>query len=127
MLETYFESLFRDLVRQINEKIDAKFAEFIEHPKSVNKESHELKSANKKRIDSDIIDVKEAAELTRLSIGSLYRKTHLHEIPYYKKGTGKSCKLYFRKSELEDWMTECRVSTAAEINSEAALHIAQTR
>ncbi len=65
-----------------------------------------------------VLDLNEAAMFTGFSVGHLYRLTSGHEIPHYKKAR----KLYFKKAELEDWMTEDRVKTKAEIDSQAATY-----
>jgi excisionase family DNA binding protein len=62
-----------------------------------------------------IFDLDEAALFTGYSKGHLYRLTSARKIPHYKK----SVKLYFKKSELEAWMTEDRVATRDEINRRA--------
>jgi len=62
-----------------------------------------------------VLDFEEAVAFTGLSKGHLYRLTSEKQIPYYKKCR----KLYFKKSELEDWMLERRVPTQAEIEAQA--------
>ena len=52
--------------------------------------------------------------------GHLYRLTSRKQIPHYKKNR----KLYFRKSELEEWLTQEAVPTEADINSRAATYVA---
>lgn len=67
-----------------------------------------------------ILDLTEAALFTGFSEGHLYRLTSRKQIPHYKKNR----KLYFRKSELEDWLTQEAVPTEADINSRAATYVA---
>lgn len=67
-----------------------------------------------------VLDLKEAAMFTGFSEGHLYQLTSKQQIPHYKKNR----KLYFRKVELEEWLTEDYVPTEAEINSRAATYIA---
>ena len=62
-----------------------------------------------------VLDLEEAVVFTGLSRGHLYRLTSEKQIPYYKKCR----KLYFKKSELENWMLERRVPTQAEIEAQA--------
>ena len=66
-----------------------------------------------------VLDLDETLLITGLSRGHLYSLTSNRQIPYYKKGR----KLYFKKSELEDWMLQDRVMTAAEIDSRAATYV----
>lgn len=66
-----------------------------------------------------VLDLTEAALFTGFSVGHIYRLTSKKEIPHFKK----SRKLYFKKSELEDWMLENKVASNAEISSEAATYV----
>lgn len=66
----------------------------------------------------EIFDVHEAAAFIGVSESRLYHLTSAKEIPHYKKGNS----TFFRKSELEEWMTDnsSRVSTRKELNRKAA-------
>ena len=61
-----------------------------------------------------VLNLEETVLFTGLSKGHLYRLTSEKQIPYYKKCR----KLYFKKSELEAWLLERRVSTQAEIEAQ---------
>lgn len=63
----------------------------------------------------NVLDVQEAAIYTRLSKQHIYRLTSNKQIPHFKKAR----KLYFKKSELEDWMLESKVLTEEEVQREA--------
>ena len=69
-----------------------------------------------------LISQKEALTTKELSIWlglSIIRIRNLvcaREIPFYKQGR----KLFFKKSEIEQWMLGTRVKTNAELESEAA-------
>lgn len=65
-----------------------------------------------------VLDIQEAVLFTGFSLGHLYRLTSNKEIPHYKKDR----KLYFKKSELEEWMLETRVLTNDEIDAQATKH-----
>ncbi len=67
-----------------------------------------------------VLDLTEAAMFTGYSKDHIYRLTCGREIPHYKQ----SRKLYFRKTELEEWMTSQRVKTNAEIDCQAATYCA---
>lgn len=67
-----------------------------------------------------VLNLEETALFTGLSIGHLYRLTSGKQIPHFKKNR----KLYFKKSELEDWMLEQKILTEAEIQSKASTYIA---
>lgn len=56
----------------------------------------------------EILDVEDAVLLTGLSMQRLYALCSLGEIPHYKSAhveADKTGKTYFKKSELEAWMT----------------------
>lgn len=67
-----------------------------------------------------VLNLEEAVMFTGLSKGHLYRLTSEKQIPCYKKCR----KLYFKKSELEDWLLERPIMTRAEVERKAATHIA---
>lgn len=71
----------------------------------------------------EVLDISEAAMLTGYKLKGLYTLTHEKRIPHYKKNG----KLYFKKSELEAWMTENKVLTDAEIQSKASTYISTRR
>lgn len=64
----------------------------------------------------DILNIKQASEYLHLKLNTLYEKTSQKIIPHFKKGN----KLYFHKAELKAWVTEGKVKTVAELQSEAA-------
>ena len=69
---------------------------------------------------TSVLDLQEAAALTGFSTGHIYRLTSSGQIPHYKKNR----KLYFKKSELEEWMLEQKVLTDKELNGKAETYIA---
>lgn len=68
----------------------------------------------------EVLNLDEAVLLTGMSKGHIYRLTSSQEIPHFKKGR----KLYFKKSELEEWLLDCKVMTANETASFADTYIA---
>jgi len=66
-----------------------------------------------------VLDIEEAALFTGFSVGHLYRLTSGKGIPHYKKDR----KLYFKKTELEEWMLENRILTNDEIDAQAQAYI----
>ena len=70
-----------------------------------------------------VFSVKEAADFLHLSVSCLYSKTCRREIPFNKKGK----RLYFYKSELEEWIRQGRNKTLEEIQREAVQSIAGKR
>lgn len=67
-----------------------------------------------------VFDLNETVLFTGLSKAHIYRLTSEKQIPHFKKAK----KLYFKKSELENWMLENRVKTNKEIQSMANTYIA---
>ncbi|MDP4286232.1 MAG: helix-turn-helix domain-containing protein [Bacteroidota bacterium] len=61
----------------------------------------------------ELLNISQAAEYLNLAKQTLYGFTSNREIPFIKKGK----KLYFRKSDLDKWLSEGRKSTKAEINA----------
>lgn len=59
----------------------------------------------------EVLTVEEAAMLTGYAVKGIYQLTSEKRIPHYKKNG----RLYFRKSELDAWLTEDRVLTKKEI------------
>lgn len=68
----------------------------------------------------EVLTIEEAALLTGYKVKGLYELTSTKRIPHYKKNG----RLYFRKSELEGWMTQYKVLTEQEINSKADTYLA---
>ena len=69
---------------------------------------------------NNVLSLEETSELTGFSIGHLYRLTSQKQIPHFKKNR----KLYFLKSDIEEWLTEQRVLTNSEIESKATTYMA---
>lgn len=65
--------------------------------------------------NEEILSLKEAAEFLKLSESCMYKKTSSKQIPHYVPG-GK--KIYFKKSELENWILSHKVDSINESNSE---------
>jgi len=62
-----------------------------------------------------ILNIKEAAALLHLSVATLYTKVSCRELPFSKRGK----RLYFHRSELEEWVRQGRKKTVSEIREEA--------
>lgn len=81
-------------------------------------EELKTKLAESKNIN-DIFDVKEVAEHIKLSLPTIYGLVHKSKLPYYKKDK----KLYFRKDEINKWLSEGRNESKAELNKMADEYI----
>lgn len=66
----------------------------------------------------DVLRIDEASMLTGYSVGHLYNLTSQRAIPHYKQGQA----IFFKKAELEEWMTETRIATEHEIEVAATTH-----
>jgi predicted DNA-binding transcriptional regulator AlpA len=58
----------------------------------------------------EIYGVETLQEITGYSRPTIYAKTSRNEIPHFKRDG----RLYFRHSEIVDWLTENRIETVAE-------------
>ena len=65
-----------------------------------------------------VLDLDEAVLYTGYSRGYLYKLTSTRQIPHFKKAR----KLFFNRSELDDWLQEQRIKTDEEIDSEATTY-----
>lgn len=72
--------------------------------------------------NEEIFSLKEAAEFLKLSLSSMYKKTSLKQIPHYVPG-GK--KIYFKKSELENWALSHKVGSISESESDIAHYLSR--
>ena len=66
-----------------------------------------------------MLNIKEASFILGLSEQSVRNKARSHEISCYKPNINR---LYFKKSELEEWMMQNRSKSIKEIESEAAAY-----
>ena len=66
---------------------------------------------------NNILTIEDVCTLTGLSKARIYTLCSNREIPYFKQG-----KLYFKRKEVENWLTANRQPTRAEIESKAALY-----
>lgn len=68
---------------------------------------------------AEVFNLNQASEYVSLSKSAIYKKTSERNIPHFKKGK----KLYFKRSELDVWLTENKISTNAEIEMQATNYI----
>ncbi len=73
--------------------------------------------------DSGVFDMNETAKYLKISKQTLYGMTSKRALPYYKHGH----RIYFRKSELDEWINKGRVKTQEEIEGEASNYILKRR
>lgn len=66
----------------------------------------------------NVLTIDDVSLLTGLSVKRIYTLTSQKKIPHFKRDGGRI--LYFDKTEIENWMKECRVVTEAEAIQAAA-------
>jgi excisionase family DNA binding protein len=72
----------------------------------------------------EVIPLNEAAEFLKVSKSCLYKKTSQKQVPYYKPP---GCKqIYFRKSELEEWLLSNKIKTVAELETNTDNYLSKT-
>lgn len=64
----------------------------------------------------EVLTLEEVAQYTGLKKSYLYKLTAAKAIPHYKPN-GKNC--FFRRTELEEWLTTNPVATVADLNGRA--------
>ena len=67
----------------------------------------------------EVLSIEECATFTSLSVAHIYRLTSQRAIPFYKPMGGK---IYFKKSEIENWLLQGRQATNNEISSQATTY-----
>lgn len=66
-----------------------------------------------------ILTMKEAAAFMGVTMCNLYKLVSAKRIPYYKSEGGKFT--YFKRAELEQWLTAVRVPTGDELEAQAVV------
>ena len=79
---------------------------------TLQKRNNEQKEETK---DNEFLTIDQASELLNLAKPTIYTLTHKSKIPFIKKGK----KLYFKKSDLIEWLNAGRRLTRTEIEEEA--------
>ena len=72
----------------------------------------------------EVLTTDEAARYMGIKISHLYKLTMRGEIPHYKPN-GKMC--YFKRTELEQWLTANPVATAEDIATQANSYCMKNR
>ncbi|MFM7023096.1 MAG: helix-turn-helix domain-containing protein [Flavobacteriales bacterium] len=89
--QTELEALIQDSIRKV----------FKEQPKTENNKT-------------EFFNLKEAAAFLKLAGQTIYGFTSKRKIPFLKRGK----KLYFKKSDLENWLNQGKKKSRAEIEAE---------
>ena len=78
-----------------------------------------LPHLNYSQEDDKILTIDKAAEFLHLSVPTIYGLVHESKVPHSKKGK----RLYFFKTELEEWIKAGKRKTISEITAEAELYV----
>ncbi|MBY0425202.1 MAG: helix-turn-helix domain-containing protein [Cytophagales bacterium] len=73
-------------------------------------------------LQKEVLNFHEATAYLELSQSHLYKMTSSGEIPFYKPN-GK--KLYFKRTELDQWLLRNRNTTSDELLEQTATHLAK--
>ncbi|MCO6174447.1 helix-turn-helix domain-containing protein [Flavobacterium sp. NRK F10] len=75
-------------------------------------------------LSKEILTLEESADYLCLSKSALYKMTSKKEIPFYNPG-GK--KIYFKKSELDNWVLNSKSISTEEIEDEINSYLGRTQ
>lgn len=69
--------------------------------------------------ENEIMDINEVSNYLKMSVPTIYGRVHRKTIPFYKNGK----KLFFKKSDLENYFFSNRNLTDKELNNKANEYI----
>lgn len=72
---------------------------------------------------NELMNVQQVAEYLTLSVQTIYGLVHKMEIPNFKRGK----RLYFKRTEIDDWIGKSRRKTRVEIEQEASNYLLKNR
>lgn len=72
---------------------------------------------------NELMNVQQVAEYLTLSVQTIYGLVHKMEIPNFKRGK----RLYFKRTEIDDWIGQSRRKTRVEIEQEASNYLLKNR
>ncbi len=84
---------------------------------SIEKEIEKLNTTSKN--EEDFMNIDQVSSFIDLSKPTVYGLTHIQKIPYFKA----SSRLYFKKSDIVNWITSSKVNTKQELNQMADEYI----
>ena len=74
-------------------------------------------------MEKQFLTTKEAAAFLGYKSSYLYKLTMWRKLPYYKVGRG----VRFKREDLVNYLTECRVSSCDELQAQAELNLAMKK
>lgn len=93
------------------------FEIILEKLNNIEKAIEKLNTASKS--EEEFMNIEQVASFIGLSKTSVYGLTHKQKIPYFKA----SKRLYFKKSEIINWITSSEVKSKQELNQMADEYI----
>lgn len=72
---------------------------------------------------NELMNVQQVSEYLTLSVQTIYGLVHKMEIPNFKRGK----RLYFKRTEIDDWIGQSRRKTRVEIEQEASNYLLKNR
>ena len=76
-------------------------------------------------LQKDVFTISEVCSYTGFEKSYIYKLTSLRKIPHFKSPGGKN--IFFKRKEIEDWLTQIKVKTVDEIESEAKATVSKFR
>lgn len=70
-------------------------------------------------LQKEIFTISEVCSYTGFEKSYIYKLTSTRKIPHFKSPGGKN--VFFKRDEINDWLTQIRVKTVDEINSEVKM------
>jgi len=102
------EILFTPMkLTELGNLIESSVRKALNEGVSINHESH--------KVDSDLINIKQASELLGLAVPTIYAKVSERLIPHSKQGK----KLFFSREQLAAWIKSGQRKTVADLQTEA--------
>ncbi len=80
-------------------------------------------SKTESKVESDLLDIRQASEFLGLAVPTLYAKVSERKIPHSKQGK----KLFFSREQLNAWVKSGQRKTVAQIETEANSFISRKR
>lgn len=80
-------------------------------------------SSTEAELQKDILTISEASEYLSISASAIYKMTSKLTIPFYKVGK----KVYFKRTELLEWIEKHRVKTREDIEKETIAYLSHSR
>lgn len=82
---------------------------------SIERAIERIKIPTQIQVVNELMDMKEVVLYLKISSSAIYKLTSSNRIPHYKNGK----KVYFKKSEIDEWVFANRIKTMDEIEDEA--------